>query len=396
MSVGGGVNPPTWSPTPPFREDLTKGCGDYCVIFISVSVVVALILVCISFCCAALQKRGGISGASVERVPQAEDDTRPLGRAHAALALVELLGACFMLSAVLAGAEALPWTSAGEPGACELLLSPTDLVVECPDKSGCDWDVQLILRAALDGCADAPAGRKSYALDCSSANACDPFAATSSARVVGLISGLVLCPIGLGWLSLVLGKWRAARAETAFAMLAMAAGAADVLAGVVWYQDVCSDDECVGSDGSADDCRRGCYTAVCDAGCQLSIAGGALCFLAALTHLVALWWSRRRRVYNAVATYLYLAPATVGDYLPPSVASQPTFRVEVPPDGGPGATVRVTAPNGVPLDVTIPLGAAPGGSFEVAMPGSIESAPTAAAIELAPLPDQSGKAIAKA
>ena len=325
-------------------------------IFISVSVVVALILVCISFCCAALQKRGGISGASVERVPQAEDDTRPLGRAHAALALVELLGACFMLSAVLAGAEALPWTSAGEPGACELLLSPTDLVVECPDKSGCDWDVQLILRAALDGCADAPAGRKSYALDCSSANACDPFAATSSARRRPDQRARALpdrARVALARPGEVAGGSRRA----AFAMLAMAAGAADVLAGVVWYQDVCSDDECVGSDGSADDCRRGCYGGV-RRGLPAEHRRRRALFLAALTHLVALWWSRRGAC--ACRRHLLVLSAGHGRRLP---AAERGAAADVPCRGAAGrqiATVRVTAPNGVPLDVTVRWAPRPG------------------------------------
>ena len=49
-------------------------------------------------------------------------------------------------------------------------------------------------------------------------------------------------------------------------------------------------------------------------------------------------------------------------------AAPTTFLVQMPPDGVPGATMRVTAPNGVMLDVTVPHGATPGGLFEVAMP----------------------------
>ena len=58
-----------------------------------------------------------------------------------------------------------------------------------------------------------------------------------------------------------------------------------------------------------------------------------------------------------------------------------TFSVQVPPDGVAGATMRVTAPNGVMLDVTVPHGAAPGSLFQVAMP-TVSTVPSVTAVAI--------------
>ena len=90
---------------------------------------------------------------------------------------------------------------------------------------------------------------------------------------------------------------------------------------------------------------------------------------------------RRRAIRRSVAGAPTELGAAAPQAVPVTVAAAQSFYVQVPPNGAPGATMRVTAPNGVVIDIVIPPGAGPGASFEVATPAapsSTAAAPAAA------------------
>ena len=88
---------------------------------------------------------------------------------------------------------------------------------------------------------------------------------------------------------------------------------------------------------------------------------------------------RRRAIRRSVAGAPTELGAAAPQAVPVTVAAAQSFYVQVPPNGAPGATMRVTAPNGVVIDIVIPPGAGPGASFEVSTPAAPGGAHTPAA-----------------